>query len=377
MNKRHLLSFLVLSASELPPALGHTQSPPPVKTETATFAGGCFWCMEPPFDKLPGVISTTSGYTGGRVPDPGYQRVSAGGTGHAEVVQVVFDPTKVSYDQLLRVFWRNIDPLAKDRQFCDSGDQYRSAIFAHGPEQRKRAEASKKELEQSDRFKQPIVTQIADAVTFYAAEDYHQDFYLKNPTKYKFYRWNCGRDQRLKELWGERSRRRDVMISRRVLITTTGLAGLVALTGRPQMAMTAEKTFEVTRSDEEWRKMLSKAQYDVLRKHGTERAGTSPLNGEKRKGTYACAGCDLPLYSSETKYESGTGWPSFWQPLPNAIGTSSDRSWFTTRTEVHCRRCGGHLGHVFDDGPKPTGLRYCMNGVAMKFTPAEDAAKSS
>jgi len=202
MNKRHLFSFLALAAGALLPAVGHTQSSPPAKTEMATFAGGCFWCVESDFDKVPGVLSTTSGYIGGRVPDPGYQRVSAGGTGHAEAVQVVYDPAQVSYAQLLHVFWRNIDPLAKDRQFCDSGDQYRSAIFVHGPEQRKLAEASKKELEQSGRFKQPIVTQIAEAGAFYKAEDYHQDYYLKNPTKYKFYRWNCGRDQRLKELWG-------------------------------------------------------------------------------------------------------------------------------------------------------------------------------
>lgn len=133
--------------------------------------------------------------------------------------------------------------------------------------------------------------------------------------------------------------------------------------------MTGE-TFEVTHTEEEWKKILTPDQFYVLRKHGTERAGTSPLNKEKRKGTFVCAGCDLPLYSSETKYQSGTGWPSFWKPLDNAIGTSEDRSWFSVRTEVHCRRCGGHLGHVFDDGPKPTGLRYCMNGVAMKFVPA-------
>ena len=131
--------------------------------------------------------------------------------------------------------------------------------------------------------------------------------------------------------------------------------------------------FEIDKSEEEWRKLLTPAQYDVLRKHGTERAGTSPLNAEKRKGSFACAGCDLPLFSSETKYESGTGWPSFWQPLSNAVGTSVDKSFFTTRTEVHCRRCGGHLGHVFEDGPKPTGLRYCMNGVAMKFAPDASA----
>jgi peptide-methionine (R)-S-oxide reductase len=132
-------------------------------------------------------------------------------------------------------------------------------------------------------------------------------------------------------------------------------------------------TFEVSYSDEEWRQRLTPAQYDVLRQHGTERAGTSPLNQEKRVGTYHCAGCDLPVFSSETKYESGTGWPSFYEPLENAIGTSEDRSLFTTRTEVHCRRCGGHLGHVFEDGPPPTGLRYCMNGVAMTFVPAESA----
>ncbi len=138
------------------------------------------------------------------------------------------------------------------------------------------------------------------------------------------------------------------------------------------MAVSAEKTFEVTKSEEEWRRSLTPEQYNVLRKHGTERAGTSPLNQEKRKGMFVCAGCDQPLFSSETKFESGTGWPSFYQPLANAVETATDRSWFMTRTEVHCRRCGGHLGHVFEDGPKPTGLRYCINGVAMKFVPAAE-----
>jgi peptide-methionine (R)-S-oxide reductase len=162
------------------------------------------------------------------------------------------------------------------------------------------------------------------------------------------------------------------MTNRRgLLATAAGLAGL----GFWKMTQNADaaaekKVFEVQKSDEEWRKQLTPAQYDVLRKHGTERAGTSPLNGEKRKGTFVCAGCDLPLFASETKYESGTGWPSFYAPLDNAIGTSTDRSFFMTRIEVHCRRCGGHLGHVFDDGPPPTGKRYCMNGVAMKFVPA-------
>ena len=169
----------------------------------ATFAGGCFWCMEPPFDKLPGVVSTTSGYTGGKKLNPTYREVSDGDTGHAEAVQIVYDPAKISYQQLLNVFWRNIDPTVKDQQFCDHGSQYRTGIFAHGDEQKKQADASKAALMKAKPFKADIVTEITAASTFYPAEDYHQDYYLKNPVKYKFYRFNCGRDARLKELWGE------------------------------------------------------------------------------------------------------------------------------------------------------------------------------
>lgn len=172
-------------------------------TAVAIFAGGCFWCMEPPFDKLPGVISTTSGYIGGRVSNPTYDQVSAGGTGHAEAVQVKYDPTRIGYAQLLEVFWRNIDPLAVDRQFCDVGDQYRSAIFPIGAEQQRLAEASKRALQDSGRFDRPIATQIVAASRFYRAERDHQDYYKRNPVRYKFYRFNCGRDQRLEELWGK------------------------------------------------------------------------------------------------------------------------------------------------------------------------------
>jgi peptide-methionine (S)-S-oxide reductase len=187
-------------------------APAPIVTEAqtggnknlakATFAGGCFWCMEPPFDKLDGVISTTSGYTGGQTKNPSYEEVSSGGTGHAESVEIVFDPAKISYTQLLDVFWHNIDPLTPDAQFCDHGSQYRTAIFYHNEEQKRLAEASKKALEQSGRFTQPIVTEIVQAGEFYPAEDYHQDYYQKNPLRYSFYRYNCGRDQRLTELWG-------------------------------------------------------------------------------------------------------------------------------------------------------------------------------
>lgn len=160
-----------------------------------------------------------------------------------------------------------------------------------------------------------------------------------------------------------------------LLVTGAGLAAIAFIRWPKEVgAATESKAFEVEKTDAEWQRILTPAQYDVLRRHGTERAGSSPLNHEKRKGVFACAGCDLPLFSSETKFDSGTGWPSYYEPLPNAVGTSEDRSYFMVRTEVHCRRCGGHLGHVFDDGPKPTGLRYCINGVALKFLPAETAA---
>lgn len=171
--------------------------------ETAIFAGGCFWCMEPPFDKLDGVMSTTSGYTGGQTKNPSYEEVSSGVTGHTEAVQVVFDPAKISYAKLLDVFWRNIDPFTPNAQFCDHGSQYRTAIFYHGEEQQRLAEASKKALEQSGRFTKPIVTEIVPAGEFYKAEEYHQDYYQKNPLRYKFYRYQCGRDQVLEQLWGK------------------------------------------------------------------------------------------------------------------------------------------------------------------------------
>ena len=173
--------------------------------KVATFAGGCFWCMEPPFDKLPGVVATISGYTGGAKANPTYEQVSSGSTGHTEAVQVVYDPKKVSYEKLLEVFWVNVDPTVKDRQFCDSGTQYRTVVFFHDDAQRKAAEASKAALEKSKPFREPVVTPIEMAGPFYPAEDYHQDYYTKNPTRYTFYRNGCGRDARLKSLWGDKA----------------------------------------------------------------------------------------------------------------------------------------------------------------------------
>ena len=171
--------------------------------EKATFAGGCFWCMEPPFDKLEGVKSVVSGYTGGYKKNPTYEEVSSGSTGHAESVEITYDPAVTSYQKLLDVFWHNIDPTVKDRQFCDVGSQYRTAIYYHNAEQKRLAEASKKALEESKRFRGPIYTEVTAAATFYPAEEYHQKYYQKNPVRYKLYRFNCGRDQRLRELWGQ------------------------------------------------------------------------------------------------------------------------------------------------------------------------------
>jgi peptide-methionine (S)-S-oxide reductase len=195
---------LALAALLALPALAQLPKVPPGHA-VATFAGGCFWCMEPPYDKLPGVTATISGYMGGRTLNPTYQDVSAGTTGHAEVVQVVYDPKKVSYEKLLEVFWVNIDPTVKDRQFCDSGTQYRTAIYFHNEEQRKAAEASKAAVEKAKPFKEPIVTPLEMAGPFYPAEDYHQDYYTKNPVRYQFYRNGCGRDARLKSLWGDKA----------------------------------------------------------------------------------------------------------------------------------------------------------------------------
>ncbi|HYM46944.1 MAG TPA: peptide-methionine (S)-S-oxide reductase MsrA [Burkholderiaceae bacterium] len=207
MNKRTLIVALLVAS--IGAALAQTKADKPAapaarpaSTAIATFAGGCFWCTESDFDKVEGVISTTSGYIGGKTANPTYESVTAGNSGHAEAVQVVYDPSKVSYAKLVEYFWRTIDPTVKDRQFCDAGSSYRSAIFVHDEQQRAVADASKKALSNNKPFREPIVTEIVNATTFYPAEDYHQDYYLKNPVRYKFYRFNCGRDARLKQLWG-------------------------------------------------------------------------------------------------------------------------------------------------------------------------------
>jgi peptide-methionine (S)-S-oxide reductase len=194
-----LAILFAILATAIAPSLAEDK-----RLEKATFAGGCFWCMEEALDKVEGVVSTTSGYTGGHQPNPTYEEVSAGGTGHAESVEVLYDPQKVGYTTLLSAFWRNIDPTTPDRQFCDVGNQYRPAIFYHDETQKRLAEESKRALDQGKPFKEPLMTQIVPAAAFYPAEDYHQNFYQKNPVRYKFYKWNCGRAQRLEQLWGKK-----------------------------------------------------------------------------------------------------------------------------------------------------------------------------
>ncbi len=198
-----LLTMAALVTLASPSYAQAPRSAPAVAADTAVFAGGCFWCVEEAFDGVAGVVSTTSGYTGGRMANPTYRQVSAGGTGHVEAVQVVFDPRKVGYARLVDVFWRNVDPLTANRQFCDAGAHYRSVIYYRNADQRRLAEGSKTQLERSGRFKQPIVTEVVPAARFYAAEEYHQDYHNKNPLRYKYYKFTCGRAQRLEEVWGK------------------------------------------------------------------------------------------------------------------------------------------------------------------------------
>lgn len=311
-------------------------------TELATFAGGCFWCIESPFEGIDGILSVVSGYSGGKEKNPTYSQVSGGRTSHKEAVQVTFDPDVISYAEIIDIFWKLFDPTDEGGSFFDRGSQYESAIFFHNNQQKAVAEASKKSLDSSGIFDKPIVTTVIKFTNFYPAEDYHQDYYRKSPREYKAYRTGSGRDRFISQYW-------DVP--------------------------NAEKYKKPSKA--ELKTQLTSLQYQVTMEEATERAFNNLYNENKQAGIYVCIVSGAPLFSSKDKYESYSGWPSFTKPIDARYLTKPvDRSAGMVRVEVRSKLGDSHLGHVFNDGPDPTGLRYCMNSAAMKFIPkGEMAAK--
>ncbi|MGF1765163.1 peptide-methionine (R)-S-oxide reductase MsrB [Aliivibrio kagoshimensis] len=324
--------------------------------EEITLAGGCFWCTESDLEKLDGVVEVISGYSGGKLDNPTYKQVSSGKSGHIEVIKVTYDPAVVEYEQLLDYFFRHIDPTDAKGSFVDRGPQYRPAIFYTNQAQIVTTQQFISEIDQAMIYPEPLATELIKFEKFWPAEEYHQDYYKKSPVRYNYYRFSSGRDQYLDGVFGDDRKENPQTIR--------------AIIDSKKMASSASKYVKPT--DEEIRAKLTELQYEVTQEDGTERPFKNQYWDNKAEGIYVDIVTGEPLFSSTDKYKSGTGWPSFTQPISDEyVITETDYKLFYPRTEVRSRYGDSHLGHVFKDGPKPTGLRYCMNSAAMRFIAKE------